>query len=297
MNSKTGQNRRSGAAGYRGRLAPSPTGYFHLGHLATFETARRRAREEEGILVFRNDNLDSRRCRPEYVEAMYDDLRWFGFSWVEGPDVGGDCGPYNQDERIAHYRDAWLTLCRLGYVYACRCSRRDVLNNLSAPHEGEDEPVYPGTCRPETFGDPGDGDSAPGTVSWRFRVSEGEKVTVEDGNLGTRNFVAGVDFGDFVIWRRDGLPSYHLAAVVDDAAMRITEVVRGADLLVSTARQILIYRALGLPAPEYYHCPLVRDESGGRLAKRNGALSLRALRGNGYRPSEILQMAGARTRR
>ena len=156
---------------------------------------------------------------------------------------------------------------------------------LSAPHQGEDEPVYPGTCR-EKFKPDGEAcafDSNPTSGSplkanWRFHVPDGETITFTDGNCGPQQFVAGKDFGDFVVWRHDGVPAYQLSVVVDDAAMGITEVVRGADLLPSTARQLLVYRALGVPAPKFYHCQLMTDEKGVRLAKRNDALSLRRLR-------------------
>ncbi len=278
--------RRSG--GYRGRLAPSPTGYFHLGHLSTFDQARRRAEAAGGTLILRCDDLDIARCKPEFFAAMYEDLRWFGLSWAEGPDVGGVSGPYEQSRRSEGYRKAWEALRDGGWVYPCRCSRKDILSNLAAPHEGDEEPLYPGTCRP-----PGSGPSFPQEetggdgAAWRFRVPEGERVIFLDGNLGEQSFEAGRDFGDFVVWRRDGLPSYHLAAVVDDAAMGITEVVRGADLLLSTARQILLLRALNLPVPAYFHCPLIRDENGRRLAKRHASLSLRVLREQGMTPEEV----------
>ncbi len=237
-------------------------------------------------MILRCDDLDTARCKPEFVRAMYDDLRWFGFSWSEGPDVGGPAGPYEQSRRSSQYRQAWESLRAGGWVYPCRCSRKDIQANLAAPHEGEEEPIYPGTCRPEHAGESSPPDES-GEIAWRFRVPEGERVVFPDGHYGERCFEAGKDFGDFVVWRRDGLPSYHLAAVVDDAAMGITEVVRGADLLLSTARQILLIRALNLPLPAYYHCPLIRDENGRRLAKRHASLSLRALRQQGLTPAQV----------
>ena len=275
-------NRRSG--GYRGRLAPSPTGYLHAGHGCTFWSAQERARLQNGTLVLRNEDLDRQRCRPEFASAMLEDLRWFGLRWDEGPDCGGPLGPYRQSERALHYADAFARLRDGGFVYPCRCSRRDVLRALQAPHAGEDEPVYPGTCRaaaPFSWKDPGP------PPNWRFRVPDGESVTFVDRCAGPQSFGAGTDFGDFVVWRHDGVPSYQLAVVVDDAAMQITEVVRGRDLLASTARQLLLYRALGLAAPEFYHCPLVADAAGARLAKRHDALSLRALRAQGLQPDQI----------
>lgn len=271
---------------YRGRLAPSPTGYLHLGHARTFWTAQERANEQGGVLVLRNEDLDRQRCKPEFVTAMLEDLRWFGLRWQEGPDVGGPFAPYAQSERMAHYRTAFQRLRSAGLIYPCCCSRQDVLRALQAPHQGEDEPVYPGTCRPQP-GQCAPEVSAERAVSWRFRVPDGGQVDFVDGHFGLQSFKAGADFGDFVVWRHDDLPAYHLAVVVDDAAMGITEVVRGADLLRSTARQLLLFAALGHPVPNYYHCPLMTDERGVRLAKRNDALSLRTLRQQGVTPDAL----------
>lgn len=282
--------------GYRGRLAPSPTGYLHLGHARTFWIAQGRARQNGGILVLRNEDLDSARSRPEFERAMYEDLRWFGFEWQEGPDVGGPYGPYSQSERLEFYRDAFERLKSGGFVYPCSCSRKDVERAVQAPHQGEDEPVYPGTCRSrassapdamKSFSIPHAGAGESTRWNWRFRVSDGESIEFTDGNFGRQRMVAGTDFGDFVVWRHDGVPSYQLAVVVDDAAMRITEVVRGADLLRSTVRQLLLYRALGLKTPDFFHCPLMTDERGVRLAKRHDALSLRTLREQGARPERL----------
>ncbi|MEQ2007116.1 MAG: tRNA glutamyl-Q(34) synthetase GluQRS [Limisphaerales bacterium] len=285
---------------YRGRLAPSPTGYLHLGHARTFWTAQLRAREAGGTLVLRNEDLDRQRCKPEFVGAMLEDLRWFGFDWQEGPDIGGPHASYTQSERMPHYRTAFEQLRAGGFLYPCNCSRQDVLRALQAPHQGEDEPIYPGTCRKVTSdkwqvtggacSDTG-GDLPPATrhlsPSWRFRVPDGRAITFHDGQLGPQSFTAGKDFGDFVVWRNDDLPAYQLACVVDDVAMGITEVVRGADLLASTARQLLLYEALGVVAPAFFHCPLMTDNQGARLAKRHDALSLRTLRGQGATPAEL----------
>lgn len=288
---------------YRGRLAPSPTGRLHLGHAKTFWTARERARRNDGALILRNDDLDVERCKPEFVRGVFEDLKWFGFDWDEGPDCGGSLGPYNQSERRGFYLDAFAKLLEAGVIYPCRCSRKDVLRALSAPHEGEEEPVYPGTCRPAHDGIAqeicdsmlpsllgrrlGLTDAQGRRINWRFRAPDEESVTFDDGGFGRQRFEAGKDFGDFVVWRSDDLPAYHLAVVADDHAMRITEVVRGKDLLTSTARQLLVYRALGWKAPEHFHCPLVTDESGQRLAKRHDSLSLKALSENRVAPAEL----------
>jgi glutamyl/glutaminyl-tRNA synthetase len=259
---------------YRGRIAPSPTGYLHLGHARTFWVAQQRA--QGGTLILRDEDLDRDRARPQFAAAMIEDLRWLGLDWQEGPDIGGPYGPYRQSERIDLYREAWEKLKAGGWLYPCRCSRKDLAQVMHAPHD--DEGIYPGTCRDLKEG---------AGANWRFRVPDGETIAFRDGHFGDQQFVAGTDFGDFLVWRRDGLPSYQLAVVVDDAAMRVTEVVRGADLLKSTARQILLARALGLESPAWYHCDLLLDETGQRLAKRHDALSLRALREQGRRPEDL----------
>ncbi|MBE2215595.1 MAG: tRNA glutamyl-Q(34) synthetase GluQRS [Opitutaceae bacterium] len=274
--------------GYRGRIAPTPTGFLHLGHFVTFRTAWQRARSAGGTLIFRNEDIDPQRCRPEFAAAALEDLRWAGLGWDEGPDVGGPHRPYDQSARFAAYRVACETLVREGRAFFCTCSRRDLAEAAGAPHDESGEPLYPGTCRARAAR-PADG--AP--VALRFRVTDGETVEFVDGRMGPRRFVAGRDFGDFVIWRRDDAPAYELAVVVDDAAMGITEVVRGEDLLLSTARQLTLYRALRWQPPAFFHCPLVRDAEGRRLAKRHAALSLRELRARGVRPEELPSLVGS----
>jgi glutamyl-tRNA synthetase len=296
---------------YRGRLAPSPTGYLHVGHARTFWTAWQRARDAGGALVMRMEDLDPDRSRQAYAEAAIEDLRWLGIRWQEGPDRGGPFAPYVQSKRRAIYLAAWRKLLRRGFLFPCRCSRKDLESALGAPHERasaatqgslslgkldlmDDDPIYPGTCRrfqghaPQLPGPTVSDIETPDGYNWRFRVPDGEVVEFDDRNLGRQRFVAGKDFGDFVVWRRDGVPSYQLACVADDAAMGITEVVRGADLLKSTARQILLNRALGYANPLWYHCRLVVDHNGRRLAKRHDSLSLRALRQRGLTPMNIL---------
>jgi glutamyl-tRNA synthetase len=279
-------DKKGGVANYRGRLAPSPTGLLHLGHARTFWTAQVRAQHHKGQLVLRDEDLDRDRCRPEFAAAMYEDLRWFGFHWQEGPDVGGAFGPYAQSERLVLYRSALRKLREAGAIYPCTCSRKDIRSATSAPHAADDELIYPGTCRPAVHSAIRNPHSA---FNWRFRIPDGQSINFIDGNFGPQQFVAGKDFGDFVVWRHDDLPAYQLAVVADDAAMQITEVVRGTDLLLSTARQLLLYRALGLNPPAFYHCPLMTDDSGIRLAKRHDALSLRTLREQGDSPETLRQ--------
>ncbi len=280
-------------AEYRGRLAPSPTGLLHLGHARTFWVAAERARQHSGTLILRNEDLDPQRCLPEFVVAMLEDLRSLGIHWTEGPDCGGPCGPYSQSERRSHYLSAWQRLRDGNFIYPCTCSRKDVSQAAGAPNDGDDEPIYSGRCRCRTDGG---AFAEPAGVNWRFRLPDGEDVAFTDLHLGPQHWVAGKDFGDFVIWRRDDVPAYQLAVVVDDAHMRITEVVRGEDLLKSTARQILLCRALNLTPPAYYHCDLVRDDSGVRLAKRHDALSIRHLRQQGWSRERVLGDALKTTR-
>ena len=266
---------------YLGRLAPSPTGLLHLGHARTFWIAAQRARAAGGTLRLRNDDLDRARCRPEYVTAMQEDLRWLGLDW-EGEMI-------SQSERTDRYRAALTQLHAAGLIFPCTRSRRDVQEAAGAPHEGgiDDEPVYPKEFRPAAGTPlPPLGDRV--TVNWRFRVPDGETIRFADGACGEQHAVAGRDFGDFIVWRKDDTPSYQLATVVDDAEFGITEVVRGADLIKSTFRQLLLFRALGWAAPAFYHAPLMLDAEGHRLAKRHDALALRTLRDRGTTPAELI---------
>ena len=228
-------------------------------------------------MVLRIEDLDRARVRPEFEEALLEDLAWFGLRWQEGP--------FRQSERRKLYSAAWRKLRDAGLVYPCSCSRRDLLGAAAAPHAEDEEPIYPGTCRPERVTTPNE--SSPAGANWRFRVPAGEALEFLDACAGPQRAIAGRDFGDFVVWRKDDVPAYQLAAVVDDAAMEIAEVVRGTDLLLSTFRQLLLYRALGLTPPQFYHVPLIVDSLGKRLARRHDALSLRALRARGLSPDDV----------
>jgi glutamyl-tRNA synthetase len=236
-------------------------------------------------MILRIEDLDPQRSRPEFQEAVVDDLKWFGLEWTEGPDLGGPFAPYLQSQRRAFYLEAWQRLLNAGQIYPCSCSRKNVLEAAVAPHDENEEPIYPGTCRlrSEVKHLP----LNPAGVHWRLRVPDGEELRFVDLRLGKQTAIAGKDFGDFIVWRKDDVPAYHLAVAVDDAAMGITEVVRGEDLLRSTFRHLLLFRALGQNSPEFYHAPLVTDESGKRLAKRHSSLSLRSLRAAGVAPEEI----------
>ncbi len=268
------------SSNYLGRLAPSPTGYLHLGHARTFWIAAERVRATNGALLLRNDDLDAIRFRLDFVAAMLEDLRWLGFTWRE-PVI-------TQSSRLARYRAALEKLHAARLIFPCTRTRRDVLDAIGAPHEGgaDDEPVYPPQFRPPTDAPlPPLGEKI--SINWRLRVPDGEELGFHDGRCGLQRATAGRDFGDFLVWRKDDMPSYQLACAVDDAELGITEVVRGADLIKSTFRQLLLIRALGHAAPAYYHAPLMLDDRGERLAKRHDSLSLRALRAQGMTPTQI----------
>jgi glutamyl-tRNA synthetase len=272
---------------YRGRIAATPTGWLHAGHARTFAAAARRAADAGGALVLRIEDLDPLRCRDAFAAGVVEDLAWLGVRWDEGP--------VYQSRRRPVYEAVWRALRDAGAVYPSRVSRRELRDAAHAPHEEDEarEPVFPAALRPP----PGAGRdaAAPGGVAWRFRVPDGEVVRFVDARRGPQAFTAGADFGDFVVWRADDVPAYELAVVADDAAMGVTEVVRGEDLLRSTARQLLVYRALGARPPAWCHLPLVRDAEGRRLAKRHAALSVRELRARGLAPAEVLALADAGT--
>jgi glutamyl/glutaminyl-tRNA synthetase len=275
-------SRLSARPGLRGRLAPTPTGLLHAGHARTFAVAA--ARAAGAGLVLRIEDLDGPRCREEFVAAAIDDLRWLGLDWTEGPDMGGPHAPYRQSGRAAWYLEIWRRLEAAGVLYPSPHSRRDVEAAAVAPHEGDAEPIFPPALRPARR----ERAAAPGGVAWRFRVPDGRTLEFQDAAAGVVRRTAGIDFGDFVVWRRDDLAAYELAVVADDEAMEIAEVVRGADLLTSTARQMLLAETLGWRSPAFCHLPLVRDAAGRRLAKRSGGLAIAALRRRGWSPHDVL---------
>lgn len=271
----------------RGRFAPSPTGDLHLGNARTALLAWLHARAAGGEFVLRVEDLDFGRVRPGLMESQLEDLRWLGLDWNEGPDVGGQFGPYLQSQRRDRYEAALERLENKGLIYQCVCSRRDIAAAATAPNAGDEEgPPYPGTCRkPESTGRI-ETDRRSGSAL-RF-IASPRAVFVRDAVHGERRFHPEAETGDFVVRRKDGVAAYQLSVVVDDAAMGITHVVRGADLLSSTARQILLYEALGLEPPVWIHVPLLLGPDGARLAKRHGSVSLRDLRGGGVNPAHVV---------
>ena len=268
-----------------GRYAPSPTGPLHPGNLRTALLAWMQARLAGGRFILRMEDLDRARTRPGCAARITEDLRWLGLDWDEGPDCGGPAQPYEQSRRDALYEYALRALHEQGALFPCYCSRKDIAQAASAPHDAH--PVYPGTCRQRRTPPP-----AGHTPAWRYRAPQ-RLIRYTDALSGPRRQALAREAGDFVVRRADGLFAYQLAVVVDDALMGVTDVVRGADLQDSTPRQIELFGALGYAAPRYWHVPLMRDERGRRLAKRDQDSSLQALRDNGMRPPDVIGMLAA----
>lgn len=267
-----------------GRYAPSPSGRMHLGNLCCCLLAWLSAKSKGGKVVLRIEDLDRARCPRKFAELLQQDLAWLGLSADEGGDKGGPDGPYYQSERSGIYQQFYDILWKKGLVYPCFCSRSQ-LHAADAPHRSDGQVVYAGTCRhltPEQVAEK----SRRRPPAWRVRVPE-ETIGFTDGHLGYYEENLARDCGDFYLRRADGVFAYQLAVVVDDALMGVTEVVRGADLLSSTPRQLWLYRTLGLQAPEFTHMPLLLAPDGRRLSKRDGDESLEHLQAK-YTPEEII---------
>ena len=268
-----------------GRLAPSPTGGLHLGHARTFLIAWLAARARGGRVIYRAEDLDASRARADSIGEAMADLRWLGLDWDAGPDVGGPDAPYTQSERGERYVEALDRLQRAERVYPCTCTRADIERAASAPHPEDEGPTYPGTCAGRSAGDAAGLAGRP--FAWRFRVPPG-RVNWEDGYQGRLVLDPMRLGGDFVVARAGVGASYQLAVVVDDSGMGVTDVVRGDDLIPSTPRQLLLYRALGFAPPTFAHVPLTIGPDGRRLAKRDGALKLATLRVAGADPRHLI---------
>lgn len=268
-----------------GRLAPSPTGGLHLGHARTFLIAWLSARSRGGRMILRSEDLDATRARPEAAEEALADLRWLGLDWDEGPDVGGLSDPYVQSWRMEAYRASLERLISRNLVYPCTCTRADIERAATAPHPEDEGPTYPGTCSGRAGRDAQALGDRP--FAWRFRVPPGP-VAWPDRFLGEVRLDPARMGGDFVVARAGVGPSYQLAVVHDDAAMGVTEVTRGDDLVPSTPRQILLYRALGHEPPSFAHVPLAVGPDGRRLAKRDESLKLATLRAAGLDPARLV---------
>ena len=258
-----------------GRFAPSPSGRIHLGNILCCLLAWLSARQKGGRVILRIEDLDTARCPRKYAARMLEDLRWLGLTWDEGPEVGGPDGPYFQSERTVLYQAALETLTARGLVYPCFCTRAE-LHAASAPHREDGQAVYSGACRslPAEEAARRAQTRAP---ALRLRVPE-EIWSFTDGHMGEYREDLARDCGDFLLRRSDGLFAYQLAVVVDDAAMGVTEVVRGGDLLASTPRQLYLYHLLGLTPPAFNHFPLLLAPNGRRLSKRDADAGLEELR-------------------
>ena len=247
---------------YRGRIAPTPSGFLHIGHLKTFKTACDRARAAGGKIVLRIEDIDSARCKKEYEEQIFKDLKSAKLLWDEGPDIGGEFAPYAQSERFDLYKKRLMELIGKNKVYPCNASRAQIKEKAKI-NTKYNEAIFPPELRPKNWETPADIFAC----NWRFIVDKTEPVEFFDEICGAQKFCPQQDFGDFLVWRKTGEPSYELAVVADDIAMQITEVVRGQDLLLSSARQIMLYRAFGAAIPKFAHCPLVLDGGGKKLSK------------------------------
>jgi glutamyl-tRNA synthetase len=262
-----------------GRLAPSPTGPLHVGHARSFLIAWWQARQACGTLLLRHEDLDVDRSRSAYRDLVRRDLEWLGLDW-DGPE-------WVQSEHVSGIHAAAARLLEQGDAYPCVCSRGDIAA-VSAPHAGDAPARYPGTCR-DVFASVADAERRTGKLAGVRARTTSREWAFEDLVYGPQRSNVGDEVGDFLILRRDKIPAYQLAVVVDDARQGVTHVVRGHDLLDSTARQLLLYAALGFSPPTFCHVPLVVDDAGVRLAKRTAGLSLRELREQGVDPRRIVQ--------
>ena len=268
-----------------GRLAPSPTGAQHVGNARTYLLAWLSIRSRGGQLILRVEDIDSPRIKPWATAQALDDLKWLGLDWDAGPDVGGPHQPYVQTERVALYHAALEQLKAADRVYPCTCTRSDVAAAASAPHAGQEGPIYPRLCASRQAADAATILDQP--YSWRFRTTSAPRE-YDDAIAGRQVCSVSEELGDFVVGKVDGSVSYQLAVVVDDHAMGVTEVVRGDDLIPSVFRQCALYDFFGWTAPSFGHVPLVVGADGRRLAKRHGDTRLAVLRDAGVPPERLI---------
>ncbi len=276
------------------RFAPSPTGLLHLGHAFSALTAWEMAQAAGGQFLLRIEDIDAPRCRPEFEQAIYDDLAWLGLSWP--------APVMRQSDRLHAYAGALERLGRMGLTYPCSCTRGDIRAALSAPQEGAepmfgpDGPIYPGTCRGRSMQSRLPGDAIRLDMAQAMELVGPLRFTetgpAEAGRHEITTEAMGAEVGDVVLARRDIGTSYHLAVVVDDAAQAVTHVVRGEDLFSATPIHVLLQRLLGFATPLYHHHRLIRDEAGKRLAKRDDARAIRLYRDQGLSPADIRAMVG-----
>lgn len=284
----------------RQRFAPSPTGLLHIGHAFSAVTAWRAAQAAGGEFLLRIEDIDQPRCKPEFEQAIFDDLHWLGLSWPEPV--------MRQSDRMGVYTQALEALVAKGLCFPCGCTRKDISAALSAPQEGQeaafgpDGLIYPGTCSKRPMSDKTDTDAVRLSMSRAIEYLGGpaavEKLCyVETGSgaaetisLSAENLLSGC--GDIVLARKDISTSYHLAVVVDDAEQGITHVTRGRDMAPATQIHRLLQALLDLPVPVYHHHRLIRDEAGKRLAKRDDARAIRSYHEAGLTPAGVLALVG-----
>lgn len=268
------------------RFAPSPTGRLHLGNLRTALFSALHAWSGQGTFLLRIEDTDAERSRPEYVEALEDDLRWLGLQWQEGPGVEGDVGPYFQSARGAIYADHYTRLHEIGMAYPCFCTPEQLAAARAAQRAAGRAPRYPGTCARLTPGETAARIKVGEPHTLRFRVPVGERIVFDDLVRGSQEFQSD-DIGDFVIRRADATPAFFFCNAIDDSLMGVTHVWRGEDHISNTPRQLLVLRALGLREPRYGHLALIVGEDGSPLSKRHGAMGVVELRERGYLPLAI----------
>ena len=271
----------------KGRFAPSPSGRMHLGNVYAALLSWLSVKKKGGSWVLRIEDLDPQRCKLEYALQLEDDLRWLGLDWDEGgTENRGYCGPYLQSQRSEIYEDFLERLRKTGLTYPCTCTRADIMAT-QAPHESDGRIVYKGTCRPANIpASVPDGSSSGLSAATRLYVPD-KAITFTDGHYGAQSVNLATHCGDFILRRKDGAWAYQLAVVVDDALMGITEVVRGRDLLLSASQQLYLYDILSLNAPDFIHFPLLCNEAGQRLSKRDKSLDMGELR-QSFTPEQII---------
>lgn len=296
MNASTGTT-------IRGRLAPSPTGLLHLGNAYAFLTAWLDVRSQSGTLVLRMEDIDPERSREAFSAQIMEDLHWLGLGWDEGPEDTAPYGPYRQSLCFARYERLMESLAHKGLLYPCFCTRKELRSLASAPHIGDEGVPYPGTCALLSAQERQRKEKSGKRFSLRLHVDKAlellaresstpeaffaQNLNFQDALRGAFDFACGPGRHDFALRRSDGVFAYQLAVAADDAAMHITEVVRGEDLLASTPRQLLLFALMGAKAPRYAHIPLLCDTAGERLAKRHKSLELGSLRAKGVPPDAI----------
>jgi glutamyl-tRNA synthetase len=268
-----------------GRLAPSPTGAQHVGNARTYLLAWLSIRSRGGRVILRIEDIDSPRIKTWATAEAIEDLRWLGLNWDDGPDIGGPHAPYIQAERLDRFRTAMEHCQSAERAYPCTCSRSDIAAAASAPHLGQEGPIYPGTCAARSAADAEHLADVP--YAWRFRMPNHDRI-FHDLVAGEQRSRLADELGDFVIAKSDGTPSYQLAVVVDDHEMGVTEVVRGDDLLPSTFRQLALYDFFGWQPPQFAHVPLVVGPDARRLAKRHGDTRLSEIRKRGLGPEKLI---------